>query len=270
MLPRSVLIETFLTYHPYISIHILHGSTLFESLLFCLAAGCALALMVGYRTQIFSIACWYLTVSLQARNPLILHGGDDLFRVLLFWSMFVPLGAQWSVDRLKNSNREPIPDAVVSWGCAGLLLQVCFLYFFTGILKSHPSWRSEGTAVFLALSIDQFTTPLGKMLLPQHELLEMLTFATLALELAGPYIALFSCFHPRLRMLVVFAFIAFHIGLGLCLELGIFPYVCIAGWLAFLPGGFWNALVGLRSQFPFFSRTLRMPGFIDFAASFTA
>ena len=246
VLPRSVLIDTYLTYHPYICLHILHGSTTFEGMMFLLAGVCALCLMVGYRTRLFTFACWFLTVSLQARNPLLLHGGDDLFRLLLFWGMFVPLGGRWSVDRLKSNDTAQVPDKITSWGTAGLMLQVCFLYFFTGLLKSHPSWRSDGTAVYLALSIDQFTTPLGMLLLKQHDLLEIMTFGTLGLELAGPFIALFSCINPLLRSLVVFAFIGFHIGLGSCLELGIFPYICITGWLAFLPpphpaGALWQA-----------------------------
>jgi hypothetical protein len=107
-------------------------------------------------------------------------------------------------------------------------------------MKSHSSWRRDGTAVFLALSIDQFTTPVGRMLLPYHGLLTVMTFGTLALELVGPFVAIFCFDNSRIRTFIVACYIVFHIGLGLCIELGIFPAICIAGWMAFLPGVFWD------------------------------
>jgi hypothetical protein len=240
VLPRAVLHSLYLSQRPYFSIHTLNGSAVYEAILFCIAGICALAMIAGYRTRWATIACWFLTCSLQARNPTILHGGDDLLRMLLFWGMFVPWGGQWSIDRARASRADTAAESVCSWGTAGLLLQVCFLYFFAGALKSHPSWRRDGTAVFLALSIDQFTTPIGKALLPYHAFLTVMTFGTLALELIGPFVAIFCFDISRVRTFIVASYIVFHIGLGMCIELGIFPMVCIAGWLAFLPGVFWD------------------------------
>jgi len=240
VLPRSDLYHLYLSQRPYFSIHTLNGSAAFEALLFWIAGICALALIAGYRTRIATVGCWFLTCSLQARNPIVLHGGDDLLRMLLFWGMFVPMGGRWSIDRARASRVDVKDETVCTWGSAGLLLQVCFLYFFAGALKSHPSWRHDGTAVFLALSIDQFTTPLGKALLPYHGLLIVMTFGTLLLELVGPFVAMFCFDISRIRTFIVASYIVFHIGLGLCIELGIFPAVCIAGWLAFLPGVFWD------------------------------
>src|SRR5579872_42470 len=187
VLPRHVLRDLVLTSRPYFSIHTLGGSARFEAALFGVAALCALALLAGFQTRAASVACWFLTCSLHTRNPLILHGGDDLLRLLLFWALFVPLGAAWSVD----ARRRPRPSPVVygstcSWGTAGLLLQLCYVYLFSAALKSHPVWRHDGTAVYLALSIDQFTTPIGRAILPYHGLLKLLTFGTLAMELGGP------------------------------------------------------------------------------------
>jgi hypothetical protein len=44
----------------------------------------------------------------------------------------------------------------------------------------------------------------------------------------------------QIRAAVVFAFIAFHALMALCLELGLFPAICTAAWLAFLPSPFWD------------------------------
>src|SRR5450432_3732577 len=64
VLPRTVLIDNFLSLRPYLSIHILNGSAVFQALLFCLAGLCALALLLGCRTRAASVACWFLTCSL--------------------------------------------------------------------------------------------------------------------------------------------------------------------------------------------------------------
>ena len=242
VLPRTVLIENFLANHPYVSLHILHGSVQFQALLFCAAGLFALALLFGYRTRVATVASWFLLCSLHARNPLIVHGGDDLMRVLLFWGMFVPLGAQWSIDRAFATELTPDDQGICSVGSAGLLLQLCFMYMFSGALKSHSSWRTDGSAVYLALSIDQYSTALGRALMPYRDLLRAFTFGTLAIEIGGPFVALFSFESVRLRNLTVAAFIGFHLGLCLCIELGIFPAVCIAGWLTFLPGAVWDKL----------------------------
>jgi hypothetical protein len=45
-----------------------------------------------------------------------------------------------------------------------------------------------------------------------------------------------------LRTAIVLAFWSFHIGLFALLELGLFPFVCVAAWGALLPGWFWDRL----------------------------
>ena len=106
-------------------------------------------------------------------------------------------------------------------------------------MKSDPTWR-EGTAVYYAFNFDQLVLPLGKALLAWPELLRQLTFLTVGLEGAGPWLALIPFWNGRIRTLMVFAFIAFHFTLGLCLSLGIFPVVCGVAWLQFLPSEFWE------------------------------
>ena len=56
-------------------------------------------MLVGYRTKIATCIVWALTVSLQNRNMLIHSGADDLLRMVLFWSLFLPLDRYWSWDK---------------------------------------------------------------------------------------------------------------------------------------------------------------------------
>jgi hypothetical protein len=228
-----------------VSLHLLDGSADFQGALFVLAGLFALALLLGWWTRLATAASWFLLMSLHARNPMILQGGDTLLRLLLFWGIFLPLGARWSLDGLRRPGGRPPGDAEVSAGSAALVLQVCFVYWFSAALKSDPAWRSEGTAVYDALSLDQFATPLAHDLLGFPRLLRVLTFATLGIEAAGPALLFVPWQTGRVRLAVVAGFLLFHlVGLRLCLELGPFPWVCAVAWLALLPGRFWDRVAG--------------------------
>lgn len=246
VLPRAVLTEE-LEYPWTISLHMLYGAWQFEFVLFNLAALFALGLLLGYRTKIATALSWIFLVSLQARNPIILQGGDVVLRLLLFWSMFLPLGSCWAMQKTPVTTKQ-----IVSGGTIGLLLQVCFIYWFAALLKTDESWTTDGTAVWLSLNIEQYTTPLGMYLLQFPDLLKLATFATLYLEAFGPFFAFSPMWTGPLRLATALVFIVFHLfGLNLTMELALFPYVCSVAWLVFIPGCAWDFLA---ERFP---RTLR-------------
>jgi hypothetical protein len=80
------------------SVHFLSGQPAFQGALFLLAAVAATAVALGYYTRLAMFLSWYLVISLHDGNPIILHNGDGVLRLLLFWGMFLPLGDHWSLD----------------------------------------------------------------------------------------------------------------------------------------------------------------------------
>jgi hypothetical protein len=235
VLPRSIVpVYT-------ISAHGLDGSATYARLLFLLAAAVAVALVVGYRTQLATFFSWLLLLSLHARNPLVLHGGDLLERLLLFWSIFLPLGARWSLDAKASPPSGPLASSVAT---VALLLQVVFVYWFGLAARTDAAWWGKGTAVADALQLDFYATPLSRWLrdLPP-ELLRWATLATVAVEGGGPLLLLLSGGLPRLRTAVVAVMVAFHVLLGLSLRLGTFSLVCAVAWLPFLPAWFWDGFL---------------------------
>jgi hypothetical protein len=224
-----------------LSLHLLGGSALFEGALFALAGLFALALLAGLHTRLAAFASWLLLYSLFFRNLLVQDSSDILLRLLLFWGMFLPLGARWSLDARRALQGKSGP--VFSVASVALLLQVAFVYWFAVALKSNdPAWWTEGRAVGYALRNPYYATGLGERLLAHPDWISALTFATLLLEAVGPLLAFCPVFTGPVRTAVVLAFILFHTGLGLCLHLGIFPLACVVAWLAFLPGWFWDRL----------------------------
>ncbi|MEM6985856.1 MAG: hypothetical protein AAF499_04885, partial [Pseudomonadota bacterium] len=100
VLPRTVLREA-INAQP-VSLHALSGGAGLQIGLFVLCALAALALLIGYRSQLAAFVCWALMLSLHQRNPLLLQGGDDLLVILLFFGFLLPLGARFGIDAALN------------------------------------------------------------------------------------------------------------------------------------------------------------------------
>jgi hypothetical protein len=249
ILPRAARITAYdLRYpdqwHLTWSIHMCSGSVLVQAALFLAAAAFACCLLVGYRTRLATAASWVLLASLHSRLPVVLQAGDMLLRMLLFWSMFVPLGAAWSADRQfarRHSTDGPSLNApIMSAGTAALLLQLASVYLFSAAAKWDQAWHPQYDAFYYALNLRSYAKPTGRWLLEYPELLRWLTAAVWWLEWIGPIAVFLPWRTGMVRLLIVAAMACFHLGSALCLHLGLLPFVSIIGWMIFLPPSFWD------------------------------
>lgn len=202
----------------------------------------AVMLLLGFKTRYAVILCW-LTYSLRVRADLFasemsVDVGDFILTLALFWSMFLPLGRHLSLDA--RSDR-PGPVRFVSLASAALLLQMFIIYFSAGLLKEMGEWVTEATALQSILSIPQFSSPLGTWMLQFPTLLSIMSVATIVIEVVGAiFVIVPGKSLPMRRLIVVPMFIALHLGIALLMDLVLFPFVCIAVWLVFLPSSFWD------------------------------
>jgi predicted DCC family thiol-disulfide oxidoreductase YuxK len=219
------------------------GRTEVQALLFVISGILALRLLVGYKTRSASFWSWLLFTSLNARNPYVVHGGDALLNMLLFWGMFVPWGAKYSVDSALNSSSSAQPQRIVSMGTAALLLQMPLVYFFSGMLKNGPEWRQQFTAIYYVVSAPYYATWFGRWMASwPMPILKAITASTIVVEISGALL-LFSPFSTRtIRSLVLPAFLLFQLGIGLTMKLGPFPVISTAAILPFIPGWLWDKL----------------------------
>jgi Vitamin K-dependent gamma-carboxylase len=250
VLPRIALLTDVMAPWQF-SLNLMNGEPFFQALVFGAAALAALALLLGYRTRLATVVAWVTVVSIVARNPLLSGSEAVLLSLLLFWAMFLPLGAHWSVDRALKDAPPRLSMRFLSMATVGLFLQIAFVYWFTAILKSGPEWRVDGTALYYALSYDHYARPIATYLLQFPELLKILTFATLALEAFGPFFLFFPFFTGPVRTGAVLAFMSLHFGIWLTLNLGWFPWIAGFCMVCFLPTWFWDsALPKVRGVFP--------------------
>jgi hypothetical protein len=219
------------------SLHALSDATAFQGFMLAATAASALALAVGYRTRLATIACWVLMASLHARLPGVLNAGDTLVRVMLFWSMFLPLGAAWSLDARR---RGPPPHAqVFSAASVAFIVQLAIVYWVAGVAKWNEDWLG-GNALANIFGFGLYGTPLGRALIDYPALTRWASRSVVWLELLGPFLLFSPWATARLRVLAVVVFIAFHVAIGATITLGLFPYIAVAAWLALLPSEFWE------------------------------
>jgi Vitamin K-dependent gamma-carboxylase len=220
------------------SLQMLGGSLAWQLVLWGIAIVSAFFVLVGFRTKISLFVSYILLFGLHERFPAITQGGDVLFRLMIFWAMFLPLDQVWS--RSHGDPSLPRRGTVVSFGTAGLILQLGLMYTFTALLKTSPIWQSEFSAAYYALAHGHYTNEFGQRLLAFPDLLKFGTMGAYFLELIVPAFLLLPVMAATARIFVVSSMILFHLGLALCMTLGTFPWICIACWVCVLPSPFWN------------------------------
>ena len=222
----------------------------------------SIPLTLGCFTRVCAFVCWLGVIAIQEANPAILSGADRLLHLLLFWSIFLPLGEAWSLEAALGRKRAPALPTTTRWASWAIALQVAFVYWFAALSKSDPVWTQSHNALFYALNIEYLTSPWGAWLRQFPGLLRCLTVATLCLEYLGPLLLFVPFQRDRLRMAAVTLFLAFHlIGMQALLAIGFFPWVCAAAWLIFLPGSFWTLVLGSG---PAHATPARPPGWLRF------
>lgn len=269
VLPRDTLIE--LGWHvDWFSLHMASGSAGWLNFLFLIQALLAVLLVLGWRTRWITFWSWLFLISLHSRNPLVLNGGDIYLRCVLFWMLFLPWGQTWSLDaRAGRSDRAwwmpPLTadgKGVRSLASLGLMLQICFVYWFAIFPKTDPSWTVDYSAAHLALRLDQFLTPFGYFFRDTFvDWLPLLTMVTAFWEFVGPFLLLFPFDRGQTRCLALLGFIGMHAGFGTTMYLGFFAWIGAISPLVTLPSWFWevparrlterlNALAGTKWEEP--------------------
>jgi hypothetical protein len=189
-----------------------------------------------------NLVCLVLLWSLQVRNPLVLSGGDVLLRMLFFWSLFLPTGAIWSIDAIRAEVR-PTRWVISSAATLAIMLQVVYMYFFTGLAKLNPFWLT-GDAIEYAMNLEMSVKPLGRWLLDYPGVLKVVTIAILVAEI----LTLLVMFLPRVyqfnRGWLMGFFWMMHIAIWLTMSIGLFSITAIVAWVVFVPSDIWNSFVG--------------------------
>lgn len=198
-----------------VSVYFLTSDATLIAGLFALQALVAVLLIVGYRTRLATIVTFLGVISLDFHNPFVLSYADILFRLLLFWAMFLPLGERWSIDALHAD--APRRESVANLGTAAILFQMVVMYAVNGYNKAHGDlWRS-GEATVLIFGLDDMTFLLGDHLRNVPTMLELGGMLWFSLMVFG---WLLLVFRGRLRGLMAGLFIGGHASFTITVRIG--------------------------------------------------
>ena len=221
-------------------LHRLGGSPEFQAALFALAGALAVLLILGWKTRITSVLSFVLLVSLQQRNWLVLHAGDEMLRFLLLWGMFLPLGERWSLDARRRGT--PAREAILSVASVALLLQIVFVYVGATYSKLQYAPWLEGHALYAVLNKATYATPLGTWLLQFPEFLRGMTWGALAFEGLAPILLFLPWRYGPIRSITVLGNVYFQVSIWLTLSIGLIQPISIVAALPFLPAWLWERL----------------------------
>lgn len=227
----------------FFSFHLLNGTKETQAALFIISGIIAFFLLVGYRTKLVTFLSWLFLISLQHRNVVVNDVGDAVLRLVLFWSMFLPLGACYSLDSALNSSSKPIPKQILSFGVVGFFLQICFLYWFSAYEKLQNAEWKNGTAIFYTLNLITDVTPIGIEIskLP-ISYLKLLNHCVLSFEALGPLLLFSPIYTTQVRFIVLLSFTLLQIGFGLCLNIGLINWIGLFAMLPFIPRELWERI----------------------------
>ena len=215
---------------------------LFAPVLRIVLVALALALTFGCYTRLACAGCWYGLYCLQVRNPVIGDYSDDVVLRILFWSIFLPLGARFSLAARRAGTPARVASPYLSVASAALLIQVASIYLVAGFKKTGPDWQQEDTAIRYVMENHFRGTPLSAWLLDFPSLMTLAAWITPGFEIAIGLALFVPVATAAVRTLAVGLIIGFHQTLGLFILLGVAPFVSSVTALGLLPGAFWDRL----------------------------
>jgi hypothetical protein len=221
------------------SLHAMSGLWQFQLLLFLAAYFFAVMMLIGYRTRLFTLLSWVMMLSLHNRNTLIMQGGDDLLRMVIFWCIFIPWGAAYSCDALVS--KQAAPRTVLSVATIAYLLQLCYIYTGSALLKGKE-WHTDYTAMYYVYGLDQIAYPVTQYLFYQPSVLKVMTMIAWYFELLVPLLFFIPFRHQWFRLVGVISVCGFHGFNSATLLIGMFPLIGIATVLGMLPSSAMNTI----------------------------
>ncbi|MCS6851157.1 MAG: HTTM domain-containing protein [Gemmataceae bacterium] len=215
-------------------------------------------LLLGFWTRCCAAVSWALSVSLSNLNPYVENAGDEVRTIILFYLMLSPCGAVWSLDAGQGREREVV--LVPPWPLRLLFVQMVLIYFMNGLYKAGGAdWQAGDSLYYVLADLTLARWSYAQLPLPVP-LTRWLTWLILGWELAFPALMLapglagaltdrLRCPDPwrrglrraatALRTAGLLFGVAFHVGIALCLEIGMFAPYMLCLYLPLLPWERW-------------------------------
>ena len=230
------------------------------AVLFVLVAIVYLFFLVGWQTRLFHLLSLACLVSVHSRGTFLENGGDVALNLLCGWTLFLPMGARFSIDAIRSSLtakrertvleladrdawRERAERPVVSLVVLAILLQLSVMYYFNAVHKHGWTWR-EGKAIHYVLYQERMVTWFG-LWFRRHMTLPIsmfMSYSTLLIEIAAPLLLLNPVKRYRTRSIAILLYPALHLAFAAFLNLGQFSFNMIGYFPLLLSAADWKLI----------------------------
>jgi hypothetical protein len=214
---------------------------------------------LGLFSRVTAVLSWLIMVSTARRAPVLYFGFDEATLTGLFClAVSFASGQALALDRLlarRRSRRRregepgekgtssggiPPPTVSANLGLRLIQLHLCLIYAAAGLAKLQGRAWWNGDATLMILLAPEYRRGDFTWLAAYPRFLNLLTHATVALEILYPVLVWVRVLRP----LMVLGMVLLHLGIDYTLGLTEFSLSMIAGNLAFVSGP------ALRGRFP--------------------
>lgn len=212
------------------------GVTSYYLVLFCALT----ALILGLFPRCAALIVFVMFSGLTNANPAIFDAEDTMFRLFAFYLIFAPGPKQLREAGLPG---QPGATPYPMWPLRLFQFQMCLMFFACAVQKMRGEVWADGTAMYYVFRLyDFYRFPVPEFITENLMILKVLSWSVIALELTVPFLIWFK--ETRVPMLVLV--ICFHLATELTMNLMMFHWIMITGWLCFAR---WDDGVRLLSLF---------------------
>ena len=224
---------------------------------FILTMVAALFTTLGLWSKASSIALAIGVVSIHHRNPMILHGGDVVMRVMVLYIALAPSGLAYSLDSWRARKRalaseasEEVPTETVPivplWTQRLIAYNTSLVYLTTVWLKwGGDLWRN-GMATYYPNRLQEFERFPIPEFLKNSPFVQITTWGTLLVEFGMVSLV----YYRPLRKYCLLGGIMMHMFIEYSMNIPVFSFLMICSYLSFYDGEETRAFVDrVRARF---------------------
>lgn len=215
-----------------ISLYQFSDSPLFFEIIFHLGLLVAIIFTLGYKGRMLSILNFIFTWSIQHANVIILDGGDNVMRIILFYLIFANTTAYFSIDvyrnkdqNIRNDINKPVTNSLHNLAILASIIQVCFMYLTSGLHKVMGEMWQNGTSLYYILQVNEYTHPVFKDLILSSDILLLIgAYSAIFIQISYPFLLL----NRYTKYIAIISVILLHTGIAIVMGLFTFSATMIA------------------------------------------
>ncbi len=198
-----------------------------------LCAFFALCIGVGFIYRIASVSFFIMFTYLELIEQSWYLNHYYFVSIVAFLLCFVPANKNYSLDAkwIVSLRSSTVPF----WSIFILKLQISIVYFFAGITKLKPDWLLEALPLKIWLQT-KTDLPLIGSLFQYETTAYIFSYSGLIYDLLIPFLL----WNKRTRPFAFIAVLIFHSMTALLFNIGMFPWIMIAGSLIFITTDEWS------------------------------